>query len=126
MKMTPLHDDLFQLLLNLLQFHTTTTTSTYNSQYSFKSYFKIQQLSMASIGEIDLLLCATIGVIMIIMIAIILAMRKFRTDFAERSRIDDARKFFKISGITTKGEPASELGQLMKRLWIDRGVQVCL
>ena len=40
MKMTPLHDDLFQLLLNLLQFHTTTTTSTYNSEYSFKIILK--------------------------------------------------------------------------------------
>merc|ERR1712066_900224 len=46
-------------------------------------------------------------------------------DFADRSRLDDARKFFEISGNSTEGELTSELGQLMKRLWRDRGVQHC-
>lgn len=60
------------------------------------------------------------------LMAIISAMSKLRIDFADRSRLDDARKFFEISGNSTEGELTSELGQLMKRLWRDRGVQVCL
>ena len=58
------------------------------------------------------------------LMAIISAMSKLRIDFADRSRLEDARKFFEISGNSSEGELTSELGQLMKRLWRDRGVQV--
>ena len=58
------------------------------------------------------------------LMAIISAMSKLRVDFADRSRLEDARKFFEISGNSSEGELTSELGQLMKRLWRDRGVQV--
>merc|ERR1712088_1196574 len=47
------------------------------------------------------------------LMAIISAMSKLRIDFADRSRLDDARKFFEISGNSTEGELTSELGQLM-------------
>jgi len=59
------------------------------------------------------------------LMAIISAMSKLRIDFADRSRLEDARKFFEISGNSSEGELTSELGQLMKRLWRDRGVQHC-
>ena len=60
------------------------------------------------------------------LMAIISAMSKLRIDFADRSRLDDARKFFEISGNSTDDELTSELEQLITRLWLDRGVQVCL
>ena len=85
---------------------------------------------MAMIGDIIFgdRFWATMGAIVIIamLVAIIYAMNEWRIDFADRSRVDDARKSFEISGNSTEDEPASELGQLMKRLWRDRGVQVCL
>ena len=59
------------------------------------------------------------------LMAIISAMSKLRIDFADRSRLEDARKFFEISGNSSEGELTYELGKLMKRLWHDRGVQHC-
>lgn len=92
---------------------------------------------MASIGEIDLvqivsyasemnseLLLATI--IIMAMTIIISALRKFHIEFADRCRLEDARKFVEISGNSTDDELTSELEQLITRLWLDRGVQVCL
>ena len=40
------------------------------------------------------------------------------------SRLEDARLFFELAGQTSEGELTYEIGQLMKRLWNDRGVQV--
>ena len=57
--------------------------------------------------------------------AIISAMSKLRIDFADRMRMDDARMFFEMVGQTSEGELTYEIGQLMKRLWSDRGVQKC-
>jgi hypothetical protein len=39
-------------------------------------------------------------------------------------RLEDARLFFELAGQTSEGELTYEIGQLMKRLWNDRGVQV--
>ncbi len=57
--------------------------------------------------------------------AIISAMSKLRIDFADRTRMEDARQFFEMVGQTSEGEMTYEIGQLMKRLWMDRGVQKC-
>ena len=57
--------------------------------------------------------------------AIISAMSKLRIDFADRTRLEDARQFFEMVGQTSEGEMTYEIGQLMKRLWMDRGVQKC-
>ena len=57
--------------------------------------------------------------------AIISAMSKLRIDFADRSRLEDARQFFEMVGQASEGEMTYEIGQLMKRLWMDRGVQKC-
>ena len=59
------------------------------------------------------------------LMAIISAMSKLRIDFADRARLEDARKFFEISGNSSEGELNYELGRLMMRLWLDRGVQHC-
>ena len=53
--------------------------------------------------------------------AIISAMSKLRIDFNDRTRLDDARQFFEMVGQTSEGEMTYEIGQLMKRLWNDRG-----
>jgi guanine nucleotide-binding protein G(i) subunit alpha len=57
--------------------------------------------------------------------AIISAMSKLRIEFADRTRMEDARLFFEMVGQTSEGELTYEIGQLMKRLWSDRGVQKC-
>ena len=59
------------------------------------------------------------------LMAIISAMSKLRIDFADRTRLEDARQFFEMVGQTSEGEMTYEIGQLMKRLWMDRGVQKC-
>jgi len=59
------------------------------------------------------------------LMAIISAMSKLRIDFADRARLEDARQFFEMVGQTSEGEMTYEIGQLMKRLWMDRGVQKC-
>ena len=59
------------------------------------------------------------------LMAIISAMSKLRIDFADRTRMEDARMFFEMVGQTSEGELTYEIGQLMKRLWSDRGVQKC-
>ena len=59
------------------------------------------------------------------LMAIISAMSKLRIEFNDRSRLDDARQFFEMVGQTSEGEMTYEIGQLMKRLWNDRGVQKC-
>jgi len=38
---------------------------------------------------------------------------------------DDARLFFELAGQRSEVELTYEIGQLMKRLWADRGVQHC-
>ena len=55
------------------------------------------------------------------LMAIISAMSKLRIDFNDRTRLDDARQFFEMVGQTSEGEMTYEIGQLMKRLWNDRG-----
>ena len=40
-------------------------------------------------------------------------------------RLEDARHFFELSGQSSEGDLTYEIGQLMKRLWNDRGVQNC-
>jgi len=59
------------------------------------------------------------------LMAIISAMSKLRIDFADRTRLEDARQFFEMVGQASEGEMTYEIGQLMKRLWMDRGVQKC-
>ena len=59
------------------------------------------------------------------LMAIISAMSKLRIEFADRARLEDARKFFEISGNSSEGELTYDLGRLMMRLWHDRGVQHC-
>ena len=59
------------------------------------------------------------------LLAIISAMSKLRVDFADRQRLEDARLFFEMAGQRNEVELTYEIGQLMKRLWSDKGVQHC-
>lgn len=60
------------------------------------------------------------------MIAIIRAMGQLKVDFSHSDRADDARQLFALAGNAEEGEMSPELGNVMKRLWRDRGVQECL
>jgi len=59
------------------------------------------------------------------LLAIISAMSKLRIDFADRQRLEDARLFFEMSSQRNEVELTYEIGQLMRRLWMDKGVQHC-
>ncbi|KAL3852544.1 hypothetical protein ACJMK2_016168 [Sinanodonta woodiana] len=59
------------------------------------------------------------------MVAIIRAMGQLRISFAHSEREDDARLFFNLAMNAEEGEMPTELGNVMKRLWTDAGVQEC-
>ncbi|CAB4069652.1 GNAI [Lepeophtheirus salmonis] len=59
------------------------------------------------------------------LLAIISAMSKLRIDFHDRLRLEDARQFFEMAAQNAEVEITFEVGQLMKRLWHDRGLQTC-
>merc|ERR1712168_22817 len=52
-------------------------------------------------------------------------MSKLRIEFADRARLDDARRLFALAGNADEGEMSTELSNVMKRLWNDGGVQHC-
>ncbi|XP_013786823.1 guanine nucleotide-binding protein G(i) subunit alpha isoform X1 [Limulus polyphemus] len=59
------------------------------------------------------------------LMAIIRAMGQLKIDFGDPVRVDDARQFFTIAGASQEGELTGELSKIMKRLWLDSGVQHC-
>ncbi|KAF2879625.1 hypothetical protein ILUMI_26538 [Ignelater luminosus] len=60
------------------------------------------------------------------LVAIIRAMERLRLDFADPTCADVAHQFFTRASAAEKGELTSELVMLMKKLWSDAGVQLCL
>uniref|UniRef100_H2YCJ1 Uncharacterized protein n=1 Tax=Ciona savignyi TaxID=51511 RepID=H2YCJ1_CIOSA len=61
------------------------------------------------------------------LITIVRAMGNLKIDFGspERAVSDDARQLFSLAGSLDDGEMTQELGDCMKRMWSDKGVQVC-
>ncbi|EFX86353.1 guanine nucleotide-binding protein G(i) subunit alpha [Daphnia pulex] len=60
------------------------------------------------------------------LMAIIRAMGQLRINFADSSRaVDDARLFFTLASAADEGMLTYDLAQVMKRLWMDGGVQHC-
>jgi len=59
------------------------------------------------------------------LITIVKAMGKLKIEFEEAERADDARQLFSLAGSLDDGEMSSELGDCMKRMWLDSGVQSC-
>lgn len=60
------------------------------------------------------------------LMAIIQAMGQLRIEFGHPDRVRDARQFFAIVGSTDDILLTSEIGDIMKRLWRDNGVQSCV
>ncbi|CAG5099437.1 Oidioi.mRNA.OKI2018_I69.XSR.g16525.t1.cds [Oikopleura dioica] len=59
------------------------------------------------------------------MIAIVKAMGALKISFSDASRADDARQLFALAATLEDGEMTRELGDCMKKLWEDKGVQTC-
>jgi len=59
------------------------------------------------------------------MIAIVKAMGALKISFSDPSRADDARQLFALAATLEDGEMTRELGDCMKKLWEDKGVQTC-
>ncbi|XP_039257490.1 guanine nucleotide-binding protein G(i) subunit alpha isoform X1 [Styela clava] len=59
------------------------------------------------------------------LITIVRAMGNLKIDFGHSDRADDARQLFSLASSLEDGEMTIELGDCMKRLWTDKGVQVC-
>ncbi|RWS14219.1 guanine nucleotide-binding protein G(i) subunit alpha-like isoform X1 [Dinothrombium tinctorium] len=57
------------------------------------------------------------------LMAIIKAMGQLKIDFADPARIEDARKFFTIIGSLPETQINADMAVVMKRLWMDDGVQ---
>eukprot|EP00063_Salmo_salar_P028043 XP_014002878.1 PREDICTED: guanine nucleotide-binding protein G(i) subunit alpha-1-like isoform X2 [Salmo salar] len=58
-------------------------------------------------------------------IAIIRAMGRLKIDFGDATRADDARQLFVLAGTTAEGVISSDLTGVIRRLWMDSGVQSC-
>lgn len=58
-------------------------------------------------------------------IAIVRAMGKLQIQFKDEERASDARQLFALAASLEDGELTMELGEVMKRLWLDDGVQEC-
>jgi guanine nucleotide-binding protein G(i) subunit alpha len=59
------------------------------------------------------------------LLAIIKAMDQLKIEFADISRKEDSRQLFTIAGASQDSEISPELAAIMKRLWQDRGLQLC-
>lgn len=59
------------------------------------------------------------------LVAIIQAMGQLRIEFGHPDRVRDARQLFAIVGSTDDLMLTPEIGQIMKRLWRDSGIQSC-
>lgn len=59
------------------------------------------------------------------LVAIVQAMGRLRIDFGHPDRVRDARQLFAIVGSSEDISLTPDLGQVMKRLWRDGGVQAC-
>ncbi|XP_023210029.1 guanine nucleotide-binding protein G(i) subunit alpha-like isoform X2 [Centruroides sculpturatus] len=59
------------------------------------------------------------------LIIIIRAMGQLKINFGDPMRTEDARQFFTIAGTSQEGELTPELAAIMKKLWLDSGVQEC-
>ncbi|KAM3872017.1 guanine nucleotide-binding protein G(i) subunit alpha-3-like isoform 2-T2 [Diretmus argenteus] len=58
-------------------------------------------------------------------IAIIRAMGRFKIEFGDAARADDARQLFALAGSAEEGVISAELTGVIRRLWADDGVQAC-
>uniref|UniRef100_A0AAY4AZB9 Adenylate cyclase-inhibiting G alpha protein n=1 Tax=Denticeps clupeoides TaxID=299321 RepID=A0AAY4AZB9_9TELE len=58
-------------------------------------------------------------------IAIIRAMGRLKIDFGDAARADDARQLFVLAGTAEEGVMSAELAGVIRRLWVDGGVQAC-
>ncbi|KAF4091181.1 hypothetical protein AMELA_G00033980 [Ameiurus melas] len=56
---------------------------------------------------------------------IIRAMERLEIEFADAARADDARQLFALASTADEGDMSSELAGILKRLWVDGGVQTC-
>nr|ARF06923.1 guanine nucleotide-binding protein G(i) subunit alpha [Eptatretus cirrhatus] len=59
------------------------------------------------------------------MTAIVRAMGKLKLEFAHASCEDDARQLFVLAGAAEEGVLTPELGDVIRRLWSDAGIQAC-
>ncbi|KAG8187785.1 hypothetical protein JTE90_025823 [Oedothorax gibbosus] len=59
------------------------------------------------------------------LMAIIKGMGQLKIDFADHQRKEDSRQLFTIAGASQDGELNPEMAAIMKRLWQDRGLQLC-
>uniref|UniRef100_UPI00358E9F1D guanine nucleotide-binding protein G(i) subunit alpha-1 n=1 Tax=Myxine glutinosa TaxID=7769 RepID=UPI00358E9F1D len=59
------------------------------------------------------------------MTAIVRAMGKLKLEFANASCEDDARQLFVLAGAAEEGVLTPELGDVIRRLWSDTGIQAC-
>lgn len=59
------------------------------------------------------------------LMAIINAMDQLKIEFSDPSRKEDARQLFTIAGACQDSEINPELAAIMKRLWQDKGLQLC-
>ncbi|XP_037540826.1 guanine nucleotide-binding protein G(i) subunit alpha [Nematolebias whitei] len=57
--------------------------------------------------------------------AIIKAMGQLKMDFQNPVREDDARQLFALASTAEEGVMSGELSGVIRRLWMDRGVQAC-
>ncbi|XP_058810055.1 G protein alpha i subunit-like [Phymastichus coffea] len=60
------------------------------------------------------------------LMTIIRAMGQLKIDFADPNKLNVSRQFFTIASSMEEGELNPELAQLMKSLWQDAGVRLCL
>lgn len=59
------------------------------------------------------------------LMTIIRAMGQLKIDFSNSDKAELARQFFTLASAAEEGELTNELVHLMKRLWLDPGVQYC-
>ncbi|XP_017328773.1 guanine nucleotide binding protein (G protein), alpha inhibiting activity polypeptide a isoform X1 [Ictalurus punctatus] len=56
---------------------------------------------------------------------IVRAMERLEIEFADAARADDARQLFALASTVDEGDMSAELAGILKRLWLDGGVQTC-
>lgn len=59
------------------------------------------------------------------LMTIIKSMGQLKINFSDPMRAEDARQLFTIAGTSQEGELTPELAAIMKKLWLDNGVQQC-
>ncbi|GAA6072026.1 guanine nucleotide binding protein (G protein), alpha inhibiting activity polypeptide a [Tachysurus ichikawai] len=56
---------------------------------------------------------------------IVRAMERLEIDFADPARAEDARQLFALASTADEGDMSPELAGILKRLWVDAGLQIC-